>query len=192
MINFINSWAQGIMIALIIATIIEIIIPEGNNKKYVKTVIGIYILFSIISPIIKKIGSNIDFNSIINATSKEMNKYTMNEVAIETNSYIENTYKDKLKNEITKDLEKQKYKVTNIDMKIETQEEYGKVNLLIINLENLEEEKNINKIEEVNINLANKNETKLEIPEDKIKQIKSYLENTYGIDKERIYVNETV
>ena len=36
MVKFINSWAQGIILAVIIATIIEIILPEGNNKKYVK------------------------------------------------------------------------------------------------------------------------------------------------------------
>ena len=34
MIKFINSWAQGIILAVIIATIIEIILPEGKNKKY--------------------------------------------------------------------------------------------------------------------------------------------------------------
>ena len=41
-------------IFVIIGTIIEMIIPEGNNKKYVKTVIGIYIMFSIVSPIITR------------------------------------------------------------------------------------------------------------------------------------------
>ena len=56
MIKFINSWAQGIILAVIIATIIEIILPEGKNKKYVKTVIGVYILFTIIYPLIKKAG----------------------------------------------------------------------------------------------------------------------------------------
>ena len=71
MIKFINSWTQGIMLAVIIATIIEIILPEGNNKKYVKTVIGIYILFSIVYPLITKISNkNVDINSIINSTTK--------------------------------------------------------------------------------------------------------------------------
>ena len=50
MINWISNWAQGIIVAVIIGTIIEMVLPEGNCKKYVKVVIGIYILFSIISP----------------------------------------------------------------------------------------------------------------------------------------------
>lgn len=52
MICSISSWAEQIIIAVIIATILEMILPKGNSKKYIKTVIGIYILYTIISPII--------------------------------------------------------------------------------------------------------------------------------------------
>ena len=55
MIEWITNWAQGIIIAVIIATIIEMILPNGSCKKYIKVVIGVYILFSIISPVISKI-----------------------------------------------------------------------------------------------------------------------------------------
>ena len=94
LIKFINSWAQGIILAVIIATIIEIIIPEGNNKKYVKTVIGLYILFTIIYPLITKISNNkLNFDSIIAKTSKEVSMYDSKVAnSIETNTYIENTY----------------------------------------------------------------------------------------------------
>lgn len=46
MINWISNWAQGIIVAVIIGTIIEMVLPEGNCKKYVKVVIGIYIIFN--------------------------------------------------------------------------------------------------------------------------------------------------
>ena len=52
MISSISSCAEQIIIAVIIATILEMILPKGNSKKYIKTVIGIYILYTIISPII--------------------------------------------------------------------------------------------------------------------------------------------
>ena len=90
LIKFINSWAQGIILAVIIATIIEIIIPEGKNKKYVKTVIGLYILFTIIYPLITKISNNkLNFDSIIAKTSKEVSMYDSKVAnSIETNTYI--------------------------------------------------------------------------------------------------------
>lgn len=52
MINNISSWAEQLIIAVIIATILEIILPKGNSKKYIKTIIGIYILYTIISPVL--------------------------------------------------------------------------------------------------------------------------------------------
>ena len=66
MITFLKTWSNQIIVAVIIETIIEMILPNGNNKKYIKMVIGIYVLFTIIQPIITKVtGNNIeisDFN----------------------------------------------------------------------------------------------------------------------------------
>ena len=53
MINFLSSWAEQVVLAVIIATIIELILPNSKNKKYVQMVIGVYVLFNIISPVIK-------------------------------------------------------------------------------------------------------------------------------------------
>ena len=47
MINFLSSWAEQIVLAVIIATIIELILPDSKNKKYIQMVIGVYILFNI-------------------------------------------------------------------------------------------------------------------------------------------------
>ena len=53
MINFMSSWAEQIVLAVIIATIIELILPKNKNKKYIQMVIGVYVLFNIISPVVK-------------------------------------------------------------------------------------------------------------------------------------------
>ena len=57
MVKLINSWTQGIILGVIIGAIIEIILPEGNNKKFVKTVIGVYILFAIVHPLINAVSN---------------------------------------------------------------------------------------------------------------------------------------
>ena len=64
--EWVSGWIQGIIIAVIISTIIEMILPEGNSKKYIKVVIGVYILFSIVSPVISKVtGSSFNLTDII-------------------------------------------------------------------------------------------------------------------------------
>lgn len=54
MMKFFSSWAEQIIIAVVISSIIEMVLPDNKNKKYVKMVLGIYILFNIISPVINK------------------------------------------------------------------------------------------------------------------------------------------
>ena len=70
MIDFINDWAGELVVALIIVTIIEMLLPENKTKKYVKTVIGVYIIFCIISPFINKD----EFKAILKETEKNLEK----------------------------------------------------------------------------------------------------------------------
>ena len=202
MIKFINSWAQGIILAVIIATIIEIIIPEGNNKKYVKTVIGLYILFTIIYPLITKISNNkLNFDSIIAKTSKEVSMYDSKVAnSIETNTYIENTYKNNLKEKIKEKIEEKGYTVLDFNLYIETQNEetYGQINSIVLKLQKANKEQNtikgVNKIEEINVNIKNNKtenlKTEKELTDSEIKSIKEYLNNMYSIEEERIHINE--
>ena len=202
LIKFINSWAQGIILAVIIATIIEIIIPEGNNKKYVKTVIGLYILFTIIYPLITKISNNkLNFDSIIAKTSKEVSMYDSKVAnSIETNTYIENTYKNNLKEKIKGAIEEKGYTILDFNIYIETQNEeaYGQINSIVLKLQKASKEQNtikgVNKIEEINVNIKNNKtenlKTEKELTDSEIKTIKEYLNNMYSIEEERIHINE--
>ena len=64
--SFFNNWVQGIVIAVIITVIIEMLLPEGNSKKYIKIVLGIYVVFSIIAPVIGNItGGRFEVSSIV-------------------------------------------------------------------------------------------------------------------------------
>ena len=162
MVEQINSWAQKIIIVVIICTIIEMILPEGKNKKYIKTVIGIYVVFTIISPII----------SNINNTSLDLNKYfnTENNLSIETssiidtNEYIEEVYIENLKTDIKAKMAAINYQTKEIDLQIETENEetYGTILKLELHiLKKQEETQNNIKVEKVvdvfcdNLNIVN-------------------------------------
>lgn len=200
MIKFINSWAQGIILAVIIATIIEIIIPEGNNKKYVKTVIGLYILFTIIYPLITKLSNDkFNFNSVIDNITKEASKYEDSTNSIETNTYIEETYKNKLIEDIKNKIEEKGYSVLNLNVYVETQNEeiYGQINSIVVELEKYEQENkevnSINNIEQINIKISNNVEhikTEETVSKEEIKTLKEYLSNTYSVEKEKIHIND--
>ena len=185
MINFINSWIKGIIIAVIISTIIEMILPEGNIKKYVRTVIGIFIVFSIISPIVTKITGK-EFKL---KTYELPNTKNYQITAIDTNAYIENTYKEKLKQDMKKNIENLGYKVYQISLEVSKSEDnYGYIKTVKMSI--TKEQKQLSKIEQVEIYIGNEIEKKVEdIDETEKTVIKNYLSNNYGISMDQIYIN---
>ena len=52
MIDKMNSWTGQIVIATVISIIIQMILPNGKNKKYAEVVSGLYILYVILNPIL--------------------------------------------------------------------------------------------------------------------------------------------
>ncbi len=200
MIKFINSWAQGIILAVIIATIIEIILPEGKNKKYVKTVIGVYILFTIIYPLINKF-TKTNINTLIENTTKQMSTYQENNsLKIDTDKYIESTYKKKIEEDIRKRANEKNLNITSLNVYIETEDEnrYGMLNSLVMKVEKNETSKknnDENQIKEINISknvqnneiIENKDKT---ATEKEINEFKEYINATYYLEKEKIHINE--
>lgn len=203
MVSVINSWAQGIILAIVIATIIEIILPNGNNKKYIKTIIGVYIMFVMIHPLISN--NKININAIIQDTTSKIDAYETEDLTLETNQYIEETYLAKLKEDIKEKVKNKGYDINSLNLEIETKNEefYGEVksiNIQISKIEDIDKQENITentvqKIDNVEINLSNepsineKNKDEV-IEEDKIEELKEYLSNEYGTTKEKIHINE--
>ena len=94
MIEFFKVWCEGIIVAVVISIIIESILPEGNNKKYVKVIISIYIVFTILNPILGKLDNNMSFENIINLDSIETSSVgTENIKEMYTKRYWGNTKK---------------------------------------------------------------------------------------------------
>ena len=200
MIKFINSWAQGIILAVIIATIIEIILPEGKNKKYVKTVIGVYILFTIIYPLINKF-TKTNINTLIENTTKQMSTYQENNsLKIDTDKYIESTYKKKIEEDIRKRANEKNLNITLLNVYIETEDEnrYGMLNSLVMKVEKNETSKknnDVNQIKEISISknvqnneiIENKDKT---ATEKEINEFKEYINATYYLEKEKIHIIE--
>ena len=99
MILKMRVWCESLIIAVIITLIIELMLPEGNNKKYIKVVIGLYLMFMVFDPFLKIVLNN-DFY-----TSKifEFKQSDVISVASE-DKLIEDIYIDGLKRNIQKEL----------------------------------------------------------------------------------------
>lgn len=207
-----STWAEQIIVAVIIAGIIEMILPKGNNKKYVKAIIGVYILFTIISPVISKI-TDIDFQDIdYEEYFKQTETYqTMSQDLSNNNDKsVEEIYISNLKQDMKNKLQEKGYIAENIEVDIELKDEanYGKINKIILSVYKNEESNDdvykdtstntisINKIEEVKIgNNVNNVNTNIQVKKGEIKnseknEIKEYLSGVYEINKKNIKIDE--
>ena len=163
MIAWLSSWAGSVVASIIVCTIIELVLPNNSNKKYARTVIGIYILFTILSPIITKISSN-DIN-IIGTIDSVISSTEYEEISensgLDTTENIKQIYKNNIEQDIISKLKQKGYDsvITAISINFIDGEDYGKINQLNIKInEKIENENEIKVVENVNIDLSSNSE----------------------------------
>lgn len=152
MASNISSWAQGIIIAVIIGSIIQMILPENKNKKYIKVVIGIYILFSILSPVV---GKNFNLSDYNFDNYLEIETSDIEEASTTYDENIKNTFKNKVKYNIEAQLKSRGYTANNIGLEID-----DKCNILKITISDIYENKKEEDTEDGKI-IINKVETNI-------------------------------
>lgn len=73
MIEFISTWAKSLGVTIILVSIIEMLLPNNKTKKYIRVILGIFVLFNIISPFIK---NKEQLNVIEEISSADLEKYS--------------------------------------------------------------------------------------------------------------------
>ncbi len=203
--SFISSWAQGVIVAVIIATIIEMLLPSNGNGKYVKVIVGIFVLFSIISPVVSKFKGNnsfIDFDSYIEESTDD--SIQVSSSSFNNDESIKKMYEENLKIDIKSKISQKGYDVGEINLGISNNEEYtlNKIELRITaKNEKANKDNNmqnattiVENIENVKINLggSSKDEKQEEvsiISESEKRKLKEYLSSVYEVNESDIIVN---
>lgn len=169
MINFLKSWCEGIIVAIILSIIIESLLPEGNNKKYVKVVIGIYILFVVLNPIIQILNYDINFDSLFNFKSMSTS------ATIDNN--IKNVYIKGMEETLKEEIEKLGFNVLNIKIIVDDNyENIEKIEVII-------GKNNISNIEPVLINKDNLTDSS-----NNFMELKNYISSNYNIEVSKIII----
>lgn len=188
MINVINRWMKQIIFAVVITIIIEMLVPEGKNKKYIKMITNIYIIFIIVSPIFSKLTlKEINLNEIfINESTK-----TVAASSIDNTKYIEERYIKNIKESINTNLSNIGYEVKNIDVFINIKDEkYGQIEKIRLSVEKKQKEE-IKKIEKVSIGTENNSNMEQNLSEEDIQIITNYLMINYGVIESNIILERS-
>lgn len=212
MIAFLSSWVKNLALALIIVSILEMILPNNKTKKYVKMIMGLYILFSIISPFIENSTKlnfdNLDLNQYIEETQIKTNKVDeVNQTSMDNR--LNQLYNEELEKDIKQKIEEKGYEVEKCKVTAHISQDDSGIEKIILKINgkiNEKDEENttdtvenkiiteIQKIQKVDINVSKKDENEKkeetsDITKTDIKIIKNFLINEYGVSEQCLRIS---
>lgn len=215
MIEFMSSWVKGLGLAIVIVSILEMLLPNNKTKKYIRVVMGVYILFTIISPFVSN-------QEVFNLNDINLEEYSTAQTSTSLNQTsmderIKELYIEELEKDITKKLTEKRYEVTSCKVKAEIsdKEEETKISKIKLNVkkaqkdessDNKEEEQNlenqivteIQKIKPIDTSIQTKDtqqekgtdESKnTEVSKSDIQNIKKFLIEEYGVSEKCLEIN---
>lgn len=205
MIEFLSSWTKGIGVTIVVVSILEMLLPDNKTKKYIRMVLGVFVIFNIVSPLIQN-KEKFDLNNL------DIEKYATVQTTssassteqISMDGRAHNLYEKELEKDITKKLEEKGYKV--ISAQISTSK--NKDQELEIKQIQLNIEKNQEPVNDTNETVENKIvtevqkikkiDTKIKKEEEKqetkttnadIQNVKKFLIEEYGVKEKCLKIN---
>lgn len=213
MIEFLSSWAKGLGLSIVIISILEMLLPNNKTKKYIRMVMGLYVIFTIISPFIdnKEIFdvNSIDLEAYIEEQTNSTTKTSSTIDQTSMDKRIEELYQEELEKDITKKLEEKGFKVINckVEATISNEEEKTKIDLIKLNIEKENETENttenaienkivtqIQKIKPIDTTISQESnqvetEEKTKVKNTDIQNIKKFLIEEYGVNEKCLKIN---
>ena len=219
MIEFLSGWAKNLGVVIVIVSIFEMILPNNKTKKYIRVVLGIFVMFNIISPFIKN-------KDKLSSVSIDLENYTTEQnVTVDQTSMdkrIQDLYEKELEKDIKNKIEEQGYKVASckvnatilenensnseentiqkIKLKIEKKKDIEKSNQDAKNVEN-KIVTEIQKIKKVNATIGNNTNNEdtnnketdtnnfKKITRQDIQDIKKFIIDEYGVKEKCLEIN---
>ncbi len=215
MIEFMSSWVKGLGLAIVMVSILEMLLPNNKTKKYIRMVMGVYILFTIISPFVSN-------KEVFNINDINLEKYSTTQTSTSLNQTsmderIKELYIEELEKDITKKLTAKGYEVISCKVKAEIsdKEEETKISKIKVNVKKSQEDESssdkengqnlenqivtqIQKIKPIDTSIQT-NDTQqensmdeaqsTEVSKSDIQNIKKFLIEEYGVSEKCLEIN---
>lgn len=218
MVSFLSSWVKNLCLALIVVSILEMLLPNNKTKKYVKMVMGLYILFSIIAPFVENSSElKFDIEDLYEKYSTETSTISESTDQTSMDNRLNELYKEKLEKDIVQKLDEEGYIVEECNVKAHISNDDNGIELITLKIK---EKKNTNdannenkisledkivneiqKIQKVEIDVSNDNDNYQEdtnigkqedennITKTDIKVIKQFLTKEYGVSEKCLKIS---
>ena len=145
MFSSVSAWILSIAGVISLSVIVELMLPEGQLNKYIRSIFSFIVVLVIIAPLPRLVGKNFNFSDI--AISEN---YTLQEDYL----YQMNVYRtEALQEDISRDIKNKGYEGVVVSVSSENFSTSYKINAIYVELKNLvitdkAEHKNILDIED--------------------------------------------
>ena len=196
MMNSIMSYIYTLVFFSIFIAILEMILPKGNNKKYVTLVSGLLLTYITISPIISILsGMSETKNNITHDIEAFNSQYVSTRKNIEQDTYILNLFEKGIENDIKNRLKQYGYAVDNIEIEytLNDNNEITQINdirfSVVSKLNNEEENKMIEKVDiNISVNETSNDLSNIELSSEEVDKIKECICQAYMINKDNVHI----
>ena len=203
--DFLTDWITNILLFILLAVVVELLLPQTSLQKYVKMVIGLLLISIILNPIFKLFSSDLEdllknanvlFEKDVNTNIENSIENQKIDIQADQNAYILEQTAVQLVEMTEKELmDTFNYQFRNVELIVD--ENYGSYlqpedvmeNLLSIQVslqEAAEEKPVVKQIDEVRINLSEPFETEFK-PD--IEPIAHFLADKWEVDKELLAIS---
>ncbi|RID89365.1 stage III sporulation protein AF [Peribacillus asahii] len=194
--DFLASWISNIIIFILLATVIDMLLPNSALQKYSKMVIGLLLIAVIITPILRLLHTNFD-DVLASATIQfeqgeaqslgNLTESKKKEIQAAQSAYILEQMAVQLQAEAEEELmEKYQMEIQDIEVTVKDEEKPEPENLqhITVSLSEVKEDETIEAIAKVEI------DTKRALVTDDARyaDVKQFLANTWSIDEEMIQI----
>lgn len=195
--ELLKLWVKDIAIIFVLISLIEIILPNDNMKRYIDMVTGLLVLTVIISPFVKFIQRDFSLDrEVLNLAVQQINAdYTADPKLLELQEkQIKDMYIGIIKEEILELVNTStEYEIDSINLSIyEEEKNYGQIKEVEIVLKKIKEQPNseatimVGKIEEIHI--GDRKEKERDIKELENDELIESLHEKFNIPKNNIKV----
>lgn len=188
------KWVYMIVVIIIFTTFMDILMPNGNMKKYTKLVLGFLIMSVILTPLFKLLRKDIDieglsikYESLIEANSLK-NQGADTDYVTKQLEATSNLYKINLQENIEKQIYKYSdYKEASVKVEIiedALSEDYGQIEKITLYLTN--DKNKVKKIDRISLKPIEEKKDKEAL--NKNNKLIEKISDIYGVDTKKIEI----
>lgn len=192
MSDFIYNWLREIITIFFILSIVDLILPKGNIKRYVDFIMGLLVVLAFINPFIKLGNINLDLDSqVFNYDLDGLDTIKYEDLNNRQNELIEKLYLEKISNEVIRLIDENGQYIVGkvIPFIVKDEESYGKIYSLDIVLVDFTESSMENRIKIQKVEIEKEIDKKSNNTLKEFKEIRTLISDKLGIAEEFIHIS---